>query len=47
MYLDSLNWRKEVDLAGMMKEAQEGKDVFEERKQVGNDGWKMCEFDEM
>jgi hypothetical protein len=43
MYLDAQKWRKEVDLAGMMEEAGEGKDIFAERKQVAEDGWKMCE----
>jgi len=42
MYLDCLKWRKDVDLAGMMQDSAEGKDVFEERKSVAEDGWKMC-----
>ncbi|UZJ53173.1 hypothetical protein CBS101457_002493 [Exobasidium rhododendri] len=41
MYLDAQKWRKDVDLAGMMKDAQDGKDIFEERKRVADAGWKM------
>jgi hypothetical protein len=43
MYLDSMKWRREVDLAGIMKKHEEGEDVFEERKAVAAAGWKMCE----
>lgn len=44
MYHDSLKWRKEVDLEGLMKDFDEGKDIFEERKAVADAGWKMCKY---
>lgn len=36
-----MQWRKQVDLAGMMKDHEQGKDVFAERKAVADAGWKM------
>lgn len=44
MYLDSMKWRREVDLAGTMKKHEQDQDIFEERKAVAAAGWKMCEW---
>lgn len=43
MYTDTLQWRKEVDLKGLLEEHAAGKDPFEERAKVAESGWKMCE----